>query len=642
MCFGLKISYNIDKTNSSNEYEKDILHSGHCRSNDSRGLLRKGGGRHHHRNVPAGGLRCSDRTPYCILPCISSCQGQIPCLASNTGTAITTGDISGKNIKLSAATSYLNFAVPEGDFTNFTITITDINDKTYALSAASLTLKRAMMNKVTFALDAKDPAAFVLNVNGHTVRIVYSSDEGIKDDVWIKKAEVVDNSVKVTAQSVSGQHLKCTMDDSGDFCTSQSKTDNLAYTFTISDITVNTTATIGYAKPVRIAVTPDKGGSVEISDGELYEGDTVTLKAVPAYEYGFDAWLDKDGNPLVCEEETYPNVRLSSDGTSVKFKENLVLGGVFTVADGGKGNVKKVRFYTNLYHSMTRNTFSDVNGEWRDPSETVRKVDDPVNDRALGCDAFWNSMWNLNQVWNLLTPEWASRWVRSQIDLYKYCGFLSKGPAGMEYIPVMEAQHEIPLMVAAWQMGIRDFDAELALKAMIHQVNSPLTPVCGGWEGNEDLGVYLKYHYVPCSVGRCSNTFEYSYDDWTVGQFAKALGHEDIYKEYNDRGGWWRNGINPANGYAHLRDINGKFVDGFDPFGKYYEYTESNGWQIGFFVPQDVEGLASVIETHNASPDNIYVQKAVLNGRELSEMRIPASELLKGGKLELWMVPQQR
>ena len=53
-------------------------------------------------------------------------------------------------------------------------------------------------------------------------------------------------------------------------------------------------------------------------------------------------------------------------------------------------------------------------------------------------------------------------------------------------------------------------------------------------------------------------------------------------------------------------------------------------------------GQDFVIEAHNASPDNIYVRKAVLNGRELSEMRIPASELLKGGKLELWMVPEQQ
>ena len=74
---------------------------------------------------------------------------------NSTGTTITTGDISAKDIKLTATASYLNFAVPAGDFTNFKITITDINSKTYSLSAASLTLKRAMVNKVTFAMDAK-------------------------------------------------------------------------------------------------------------------------------------------------------------------------------------------------------------------------------------------------------------------------------------------------------------------------------------------------------------------------------------------------------------------------------------------------------------------------------------------------------
>lgn len=74
---------------------------------------------------------------------------------SSTGTTITTGDISAKKIKLSATASYLNFAVPSGSFTNFKITITDTKDKTYSLSAANLSLKRAMVNKVTFAMDAK-------------------------------------------------------------------------------------------------------------------------------------------------------------------------------------------------------------------------------------------------------------------------------------------------------------------------------------------------------------------------------------------------------------------------------------------------------------------------------------------------------
>ena len=179
----------------------------------------------------------------------------------------------------------------------------------------------------------------------YKVTIVYSSDSGIKDDVWIKNVEVVDNSVVVTAQSITSQRLKCTMFD-GEFCTSQSKTENLVYTFTICDITSNTTATIGYAAPVSIAVTPAKSGSVQISGGELYEGETVTLKAIPAYEYGFDAWLDGDGETLSCEEETYSSpVRLSSNGMSVRFKENLILGGEFSVAAGRKVSFTRGNLY---------------------------------------------------------------------------------------------------------------------------------------------------------------------------------------------------------------------------------------------------------------------------------------------------------
>ncbi len=265
---------------------------------------------------------------------------------SSAGTTITTGDISDKNIKLSATASYLNFAVPSGSFTNFAITITDTNDKEYSLSAASLTLNRAMVNKVTFAMDAKDPAVFEVNVNGHTVRVKLS-DDVVAHDV-IVDAYADGNNAIVSAFSKSGQHLKCTMSD-GEFCSSQSKTSNMAYTFTLSDITEDTTATIGYAKELSISVSPENSGTVEIT-GEAYEGEIAALKAIPAYKYGFDAWLDKDGNPLSCEEETYSNVRLSSGCTSVKFKENLILDGVFSIADDHIGNVRKVRFTRgNLY-----------------------------------------------------------------------------------------------------------------------------------------------------------------------------------------------------------------------------------------------------------------------------------------------------
>jgi predicted alpha-1,2-mannosidase len=262
--------------------------------------------------------------------------------------------------------------------------------------------------------------------------------------------------------------------------------------------------------------------------------------------------------------------------------------------------LEKVRFYTNMYRALCRNIWSDVNGEWIAAGGSKQKFANPEH-VALGCDAFWNTFWNLNQFWNLITPEWSSKWVHSQLAMYESNGWLAKGPAGMKYIPVMVAEHEIPLIVSAYQMGIRDFDAGKAFEAVKKMQTTPATSVAGGFAGNRDLVAYLKYKYVPSDLGRFSNTLEYSYDDWTVAQFAKALGKEDDYKIFSERGNWWRNAINPENGYAHLRESNGKFVEPFDPFrsGANEHYVEGNAWQLSYFVPQDVPAVAKILGEKN-------------------------------------------
>ena len=258
---------------------------------------------------------------------------------------------------------------------------------------------------------------------------------------------------------------------------------------------------------------------------------------------------------------------------------------------------EKIRFYSNMYRALcSRNTYSDVDGKWVDAEEKIRQLPDPASP-ALGCDAFWNTFWNLNQFWNLVTPEWSNRWVKSQLAMYETSGWLAKGPAGMEYIPVMVAEHEIPLIVGAYQMGIRDFDVEKAFEAVKKMQTTTAQKVGGGFAGNDDLLPYLKYHYVPYDKGRFSNSLEYSYDDWTVGQFAKALGKESDYQEFTKRGEYWRNVIDPESGYARLRKSDGSWMPNFDPYqsGRNEQYVEGNAWQLTFFVPQDVPALAEAI-----------------------------------------------
>lgn len=264
---------------------------------------------------------------------------------------------------------------------------------------------------------------------------------------------------------------------------------------------------------------------------------------------------------------------------------------------------EKTRFYSNMYRSLAgRNTWSDVNGEWTDPEEHKQKLKDP-DAVMLGCDAFWTTFWNLNQVMNLLTPEWSARWVKSQLAMYDANGWLAKGPAGLEYISIMVAEHEIALLVAAYMHGIKGLDKEKILEAIVKmQTTMPKKQPGGGWAGNENLGNYLKYGYVATDGKQpgdwkgpwCSNTYEYAYDDWCVAQMAQALGRKDLSETFMKRSQNWRNQFNEKTGFAQPRKANGEWVTPFDPFDR-HNFVEGNAWQYTWFVPQDVPGLVKTM-----------------------------------------------
>ncbi len=269
---------------------------------------------------------------------------------------------------------------------------------------------------------------------------------------------------------------------------------------------------------------------------------------------------------------------------------------------------EKTRFYSNLYRALVgRNTWSDVNGDWTDPEEHPQHLDDP-DARMLGCDAFWNTFWNLNQVMNLIAPEWSARWVNSQLALYDTGGWLSKGPAGLEYISVMVAEHEIALLVAACQQGVKGLDREKVLEAIVKmQTTLPMPHPGGGWVGNENLENYLKHGYVALdggTVGRgskaewtrawCSNTYEYSYDDWCVAQLALALGRADLAETFLQRSQSWRRVFDPVTGFARPRKADGTWQEPFDPFHT-PGFVEGNAWQYTWFVPHDVPALVDAM-----------------------------------------------
>ncbi len=264
-----------------------------------------------------------------------------------------------------------------------------------------------------------------------------------------------------------------------------------------------------------------------------------------------------------------------------------------------------IKFYTNLYRSYNARTiFSDVNGKYMDMCEKVQQLDDP-DSPVYGCDAFWNTFWNLNQLWTLLTPDIANKWVKSLLEIYDRGGWLSKGPAGIEYSSIMVASHEIPLIVSAYQKGIRNYDVEKAYEAIKKiQINPGRPHECGGYVGNRNLKSYMAMGFVPADEGSVSNTLEYAYDDWCVAQMAKALGKMEDYGYFMQRSQYYKNIFDAASGYMRPKYEGGPWAEDFEPvlgavgkedaFGTKH-YVEGNAWQFTWFVPHDVPGLISLI-----------------------------------------------
>ncbi|MCQ2067479.1 MAG: hypothetical protein MJY68_00015 [Bacteroidaceae bacterium] len=204
----------------------------------------------------------------------------------------------------------------------------------------------------------------VVEVGGHKVTIAVA--EGVDPNDILTKAYVDGNNVVIRAFSETGQHLKCTLSE-GTFCP-QSKTDKLVYTFTLSNIESDVTATIGYAKPLTVtALSNNTALGTASFEGECYEGENITFTATAAgAEYKFVEWQDADGKKLSTDNPY--SVTLASDlNVKAIFKGSIygTLPGVFTVDDG---NPKKTIQFSkgNLYWGGNKYDFESKQYEFKD------------------------------------------------------------------------------------------------------------------------------------------------------------------------------------------------------------------------------------------------------------------------------------
>ncbi|NOY90515.1 MAG: glycoside hydrolase family 92 protein [Deltaproteobacteria bacterium] len=268
-------------------------------------------------------------------------------------------------------------------------------------------------------------------------------------------------------------------------------------------------------------------------------------------------------------------------------------------------------FYTALYHSMFQPAnYTEANGRAVvSASGEHREID--LGGRPFYTDdwCMWDTYRTLHPLGTLIEPEIRSDVVRSMLLIYEEGGWLPKCSWNATgYSRVMTGNDAIPIIVDAWQKGLRDFDADVAMDAMrkasFEDVPENIEGLCGYF----GLGVppeYLELGFVgdECDTTQAASmTLEYAYQDSLVGDMAADLGMSELADEMHARGGWYRNQFDTESGFMRPRLRDGSWKTPFDPASNddFNGFVEANAWIFTFFVPQDVPGLIELLGGRDA------------------------------------------
>ena len=247
--------------------------------------------------------------------------------------------------------------------------------------------------------------------------------------------------------------------------------------------------------------------------------------------------------------------------------------------------------YTALYHAMmSPNLSMDVDGSYRGPDNQVHHA---AGFHFVSNLSLWDTYRAEQPLMTLIEPE-----ARTSDLINSMLASQRESPFGI--LPIWQEQgietwcmigyHSVPEIADAYVKGIRGFNADEALHAMV--ASATYAPY-------GSLESYMKLGYVPVDHDdeAASKTVEYAFDDWTISRMANAMKKADESAIFTKRAANWRNNFNTKDGFVEPRLANGEFRVPFNPAqaGSGSGFTEGNAWQYSWYQPQDVQGLINLL-----------------------------------------------
>ena len=262
-------------------------------------------------------------------------------------------------------------------------------------------------------------------------------------------------------------------------------------------------------------------------------------------------------------------------------------------------------FYTAYFHTMIDPAlFNDHDGAYRG---TDKKVYPNPGFNNYSVFSLWDIYRSCAPLSTLVHPDRVNDFINSLLTIYKQQGRLPVWPLMGNETDCMVGYHAVPLIVDAYMKGFRGFDTRLAYEAI----------KASSMRDERGLKYVKERGYIPADkeVESVSKGLEYAVDDWCIAEMAHKLGEKKDFAYYSQRAAYYKNYFDSSIHFVRPRMSDGSWKSPYDPFQAIHEngdFTEGNGWQYTWLVPQDVEGLIRLMggdEAFTRKLDSLFTAK---------------------------------
>lgn len=279
----------------------------------------------------------------------------------------------------------------------------------------------------------------------------------------------------------------------------------------------------------------------------------------------------------------------------------------------GGTDEQRINFYTALYHSMIApNLWSDINGHYRGMDGQVHRAE--PGRKVYTVFSLWDTFRANHPLFTILQQERTQDFIYTFLQHYQQGGRLPVWELAANETECMIGYHSVSVVADAYAKGLRNWDQQRMLQAMVHGANLD----------HFGLGSYKKHGCVLAAdeAESVSKTLEYAYDDWCIANFAAALGQDSLAALFMERAQYYKNLYDPHSGFFRAR-VDGNWFTPFDPAEVNFNYTEANAWQYGFFVPHDLAGLTRLLggpQALDKKLDALFAASSQTTGRQQADI----------------------